>query len=302
LLRSAAVAAAFTIVAGASVGLLVGAGRFSASAAAYGVGFLLFAIAIVPLSAAVGPAGALFALAVLFAGTGAVAIARTGASLHDPSRSPHTAGRIRAVWNFFVPMLVAAGLVTPVMWLVNALLARSAAPLDELSRFNAAYSWFAVLSFVPGVLAQVEFVAIAQARARGDTREMSRKLRRFVVQNALVMLPLALAIAALAPFLVGLYRLEGPLAERTLVLMAAAAFVASLGNPAGLFLSATDRTWIASALNLAWGLATISLCWLFREQGATGAALAFLVGYAVHCAIAILVAHVLLAREPRRPL
>jgi O-antigen/teichoic acid export membrane protein len=93
------------------------------------------------------------------------------------------------------------------------------------------------------------------------------------------------------------YRLEGPDAEHTLLLMLAAAFVASLGNPAGLFLAVIDRIWLASALNVAWGIITLALAWWLRDGGAQSVALAFLLGYALHCVAAMLVAHRLLARE-----
>jgi hypothetical protein len=143
----------------------------------------------------------------------------------------------------------------------------------------------------------VEFVRMSQAKARGDTAMLPRALRRFVMQNALVMLPVALIGAALAWLLVGVYRLEGPAAERTLMLMLAAAFVASLGNPAGLFLAVVDRIWLASGLNVAWGIITLALAWWLRDGGAQSVAFAFLLGYAAHCIVATLIAQRLLARE-----
>lgn len=292
LLLAAAAGSATAILAGGAVGLLMGAARFAASAVAYAIGFAAFAVGIGPLSLMLGSSGVLVAIALLYLAAAAAAFRWSTRSLASATPARHD---FRSVWDFYLPMLVAAGLVTPVMWLVNTLLSHGGSALEDLSRFNAAYSWFAVLSFAPAVLAQVEFVALVRERANRDAGALERKLLRFVGQNALVMLPLAGGAAALAPLLVGVYGLEGAAAESTLRWMAAAAFAASLGNPAGLFLSATDRAWIASALNAGWGIATLALCWMLRARGAEGAAFGFFVAYCAHFVFALLVAHRLLA-------
>lgn len=298
LIRAAAFAAVTTVAAGGFAGLLVGSARFGTAALAYGIGFAVFAAAVVPLADQVGIAGVLIALGLLYLGTAAVGVAVSGRRLVRDARSPRLRRRMPALFGFFVPTLIAAGLVAPVVWGVNAMVSRGPEPLANLARFNAAYSWFAVVSFVPAVLAQVEFVRMSQAKARGDTALLAREMRRFVLQNALVMLPIVVVAAALASLLVGVYRLEGPAAERTLMLMLAAAFVASLGNPAGLFLAVIDRIWLASGLNVAWGIITLALAWWLRDGGAQSVALAFLLGYAFHCLVATLLAQRLLAREP----
>ena len=279
-------------------GPAVGSARFGTAAAAYLGGFVLFALGIVPLADQVGIAGVLIALGLLYLGAAVVGLAVSGRRLVRDARAPRLRRRMPALLGFFVPTLIAAGLVAPVVWGVNALVSRGPEPLANLARFNAAYSWFAVVSFVPAVLAQVEFVRMSQAKARGDTALLAREMRRFVLQNALVMLPIVVVGAALASQLVGVYRLEGPAAERTLMLMLAAAFVASLGNPAGLFLAVIDRIWLASGLNVAWGIITLALAWWLRDGGAQSVALAFLLGYAFHCLVATLLAQRLLAREP----
>jgi O-antigen/teichoic acid export membrane protein len=298
LIRAAALPAVATVAAGGLAGLLVGSARFGTAAVAYMAGFALFAVAIVPLSDQFGIAGVLLALGLLYAGAALVSLGVSAPRLVADAAAPRLRERSRALAGFFAPTLIAAGLVAPVVWGVNALVSGGPEPLANLARFNAAYSWFAVASFVPAVLAQVEFVRMSQAKARGDTALLAREMRRFVLQNALVMLPIALAGAALAWLLVGVYRLEGPAAERTLILMLAAAFVASLGNPAGLFLAVIDRIWLASGLNVGWGIITLALAWWLRDGGAQSVALAFLLGYAAHCIVATLIAQRLLAREP----
>ena len=197
-------------------------------------------------------------------------------------------------------MLVAAGMITPVVWLCNTLLARGADALAEVARFNAGYNWFAVVSAIPAVLAQVEFVHMAKARATGDTRRLVRVLKLFIAQNLLIVAPVVLAGALLAGFMMGLFNIDDAQARSTLRLLLAAALLASLGNPAGMYLAATDRIWIASLLNIVWAAVVLGCAWTLRNRGAEGVAAAFVAGYAMHfCAASSIVWRIVRAHRSR---
>jgi O-antigen/teichoic acid export membrane protein len=293
LLHAAALTVFAAIVAGGFVGLLVGSGRFRGSAIAQVAGFVAFAVSILPLGSALGAAGVLFAIAILYAVASALAAwdVRRGLARDTENRS---GSPLTPVLSFFAATLVAAGFVTPVVWMCNALLAHGEDALVALSQFNAAQQWYAVALFAPAVLAQVEFVRMSQAKARGDVAALSLEMRRFTARNALVMLPLLTCGVLMSPWLAGVYRLDGTAAERTMQIMFAAAFAASLGNPAGLFLAVVDRIWLASGLNVGWGIITLAATWLLRDYGAVGVACAFLAGHVVHAFVATAVAHRLL--------
>jgi O-antigen/teichoic acid export membrane protein len=301
LLRITSLAIAASIVSGGLAGLLVGSARFRASALAQLAGFVAFALALAALQTTDGRAGlelVLAALALLYAvaALAAAVQARTGFARDMP---PRLRPRVRKLWSFFVPTLLAAGTVVPVVWISNALLSRSADSLADLARFNAAYQWYAVVSFIPAVLAQIEFVRMSHAKARGDVAGLATEMRRFMARNAIVMLPVALAGVIVAPWLAGFYRLEGAAAERTMQLMFCAALVASLGNPAGLFLAVVDRIWLASALNVGWGIITLAAAWLAFDAGSIGVAAAFLGSHVVHALGATAIARRLVAVRPR---
>ncbi|HVE50490.1 MAG TPA: hypothetical protein VNG69_12855 [Casimicrobiaceae bacterium] len=298
MLRVAALTIGATIVSGGLIGVLVGAGRFRASALAQLAGFVVFVAALVPLGRALDATGAVIALGLHYAITVVFAVIAARRMLRA-NGSPQFARRMRRVLGFLVPVMISSGLITLVVWLVNAIIARGPNPLVEVSRFNAAYSWFAVVSFAPAVLAQVEFVRLSRTKAAGGVATLSDEMRRFTLRNAQLMAILCVAIAVFASPAMGLYRAEGVEAERTLQLLMAAAFMQAIGNPAGLFLAVIDRIWLASALNFAWGMMTLAACWLLRDAGAVGATTAFLVAYAIHFAVATLVARRLVARNHR---
>lgn len=299
LLRITAFAVAGAIVSGALQGLLAGSTRFNIAALVNMIAAVAFAVIIVPLARAAGAVGVLAALAAFYAVASAAALIAVGRPLCADwaSRTNHAIrSRVSRLWRYFVPMILATGTVTPVVWLCNVMLARGAHGPIEVARFGAAYNWFAVVSAIPAVLAQVEFVRMARSRATGDVKGLARGYRLFTLQNLIFVAPIVtVGIAAAGP-LGDLFRLDDSATRNGIRLLLASALLASLGNPAGMFLAVVDRIWIASLLNIGWAGLALTLAWVFRNSGATGVAAAFLVAYSTHFVVATTIVWRMLAR------
>jgi O-antigen/teichoic acid export membrane protein len=301
LLEIAGVAIAACILNGAMVGLLFGSAKFKHAAFISVLAGGVFAACLVPLNDLAGPGGTLIALAVFYAVSAAAALFIVRVQLQEDlrrSRRHEVRERSIIMLRYFLPMLLAAGMITPVVWLCNAMLARSANGLNEVARFSAGYNWFAVASSIPAVLAQVEFVRMSRSRARGDSKGLARALRLFVAQNLLFVAPVVIAGAAIAGVLMGLFQVDDAQARLCLRLLLAAALVASLGNPAGMFLAVIDRIWIASLLNVGWACIALACASWLRGAGAVGVGVAFLIGYSVHFLVANAIAWRLVDRAP----
>ena len=289
LLRVAALAIAAVIVQGGAMALLAGSKRFRQMALVNGAGIIVFAILLLPLNTAWGSAGTLAALAALYGVAGVLGIACIrGAAARDwrESRRADVRHRGRRMLGFLVPILFASGMLAPVVWICNSVLAHGEAPLANVARFNAAYSWFAVVSFLPAILAQVEFVHMSHARAAGEAAGLSRALRLFVAQNLALMVPVTLIGMAFASTLMGLFRVDDAEARLCLRLLLGAALMASIGNPAGLFLAVIDRIWLSSLFNAGWAVVALGIAYLLRDAGAIGVATAFFVAYTAHFFVA----------------
>ena len=299
LLRVTAFGVAGSIVNGALQGLLTGSTRFRLAAIINVFAALVFAAIIVPLARIADGAGVLAALAVFYTVAAATAAIVVRRPLRGDWTSPITRAirsRVPRLWRYFVPMLLATGTVTPVAWLCNVLLARSAHGAIEIARFGAAYNWFAVVSAIPAVLAQVEFVRMARSRAAGDVKGLAHGYRLFTLQNLAFVTPIvAIGIAAAGP-LGDLFRLDDPATRNCIRLLLASALMAGLGNPVGLFLAVIDRIWIASLLNIGWACIVLALGWILRQSGASGIAAAFLIAYSTHFVVATAIAWRTLAR------
>jgi O-antigen/teichoic acid export membrane protein len=302
-LQVAAIVVVAVVIHGSVNGLIMGSARFATAAVSTIAGSAAFVLALVPLSNAWGIAGTLLSLGLLYAVTAAFEgwSARHGVS--NDFRSTPRGSRFSQWWpsaGFLAPMLLYIAMFPIVVWIANALLVRGPSPLLNVARFNAAYNWYAVATFVPNVLAQVEFVHFSRAKARGEMTQLSRILRYSILQNLLTMLVVVGAGIILAGPLMDLFRVNDADGRLCLRLMLVAACLTSLGVPTGLLFTVTDRIWIATALNIGWALMTLSTAWLLRDTGAVGIATAFVVAYAVHfvCALALAVR---VARNLGRP-
>jgi O-antigen/teichoic acid export membrane protein len=285
---SAAVAAA-AIAAGAANGLLLGSGRYRHAAEVNVLAVLVFGALIWGLASALGVASALVALCALYASLAAGALWRARRGIRDDMRTvdrPTLRRQVRSMVAFFVPTLLAAGIVTPVVWLCTLILARGDEPLANVARFNAAMTWYSVLSFAPGVLAQVEFVRLSARKGAGELQKLRAEFLQFVLQNLALMLPIVAIAMALASWLMGLFGLHDEASAHALRILLVGILAASLGNPAGLFLAVVDRIWVASVLNVGWALVALSLAWLLRAHGTQGVVLAFAIAYTAHLLVA----------------
>jgi O-antigen/teichoic acid export membrane protein len=287
MLRIAACIVGAVVLHGSINGLVLGSARFTTAALSTMAGAAAFAVALVPLTAIFGISGALIAIGMLYTVTAVAEIWSIRHALSiDVAAAKST--KSRPPWQptawFLAPMLLYIAMFPIVVWLVNALLVHGPMPFANVARFNAAYNWFAVAIFVPGVLAQVEFVHFSRAKARGEGAKLAHMLRFSILQNLAIMVVIAGLGAVLAGPLMNLFQVGGDDGVLCLRLMFVAAFFVSLGVPTGLLFTVIDRIWFATALNAGWALVTLAVAWLLRDSGAVGVGVAFAFGYAVHFA------------------
>jgi O-antigen/teichoic acid export membrane protein len=118
LLQFAAVASAAIVLQGGVNGMLVGCARFNYAATINFIAVCLFAVVLLPLNEWLGVTGTLAALALLFTLAASLGL---WINRHDIARdlreaTPHiVTARARSMLGFFVPTLLAAGIVTPVV-------------------------------------------------------------------------------------------------------------------------------------------------------------------------------------------
>jgi O-antigen/teichoic acid export membrane protein len=188
------------------------------------------------------------------------------------------------LWAFSLPALLSAAMVGPVMWLAGAMLVRQPGGYAEMGLFEAANRWGRMLLVVPGLLGTVAVPIMSERLALNHAADTRRTLRISMLANAVCVIPAALLIAALSPWVMSLYGAEFTAGWPVLILVLGATALIAFQTSAGQIITATGRMWTAAAMNLGWAVVLLGTCRVLLDHGwgALGMATAYLAGYGVH--------------------
>ncbi len=204
------------------------------------------------------------------------------------------------LWAFSLPAFLSAAMVGPVMWLVGAMLVRQPGGYAEMGLFEAANRWSRMLLVMPGLLGTVAVPIMSERLALNHGADTRRALRISMLANAVFVIPAALVIAGLSPWVMSLYGAEFTTGWPILMLVLGAAVLIALQTSAGQIITATGRMWTAAAMNFGWAVVLLGTCHVLLDRGwgALGMATAYLVGYGVHSVWVFVFVSRLLHRRP----
>jgi O-antigen/teichoic acid export membrane protein len=205
------------------------------------------------------------------------------------------------LWTFSLPAFLGAALVGPVMWLAGTMLVRRPDGYAEMGLFEAANRWGRMLLVMPGLLGTVAVPILSERLGADDGVQTRRALRVGILTNAACVIPVAIVLAALSPWVMSFYGAEFAAGWPILLLVLAAAVLTALQASAGQIITATGRMWTGAAMNLGWALVLLGACRLLLNKGwgAFGLAVAYLLSYGVHSVWVSLFAYRLLRRHTR---
>lgn len=198
---------------------------------------------------------------------------------------------------------VLSGLLPVVsLWLVQAILIRSASP-GELAIFGVAMQWFGIVNFVPTSLARALMPLLTDVVADQNHRRSGSVLLAGIAANSLTALPVAVVGALLSSWIVDSYGPQFAGGELPLMIAMGVAVVYAAQYPVQQLLAARAQMWRALLLSGANAGVFVGGAALLVGRGATGAALAFAAAYLVQAAIAAVYAsRFLLLGRARRAL
>jgi O-antigen/teichoic acid export membrane protein len=198
-----------------------------------------------------------------------------------------SAERLRILWTYSTPALIAGLVVTPAMWLAASLLVNTRGGYLEMGVFSAAFQWRTVMLFVPTNLGQVLLPIFAASSAHPNMRGQEALLWKVVRANAVYTAFTAAVIVAMSHFIMQAY---GPGFARggpVLSLIAVSTCLLCVQLPIGHVLIALGEMWLGAAMNITWGILLVAGTWLFVEKkglGAIGLALAYVLAYTAYLA------------------
>lgn len=174
------------------------------------------------------------------------------------------------LWKFSVPAILAGAMVAPVSWGCNAMLVNQTNGYAEMGILNAVNQWFNALMFLPGILGQVLLPILSERMGVNETAHSGRAMVLSMKLNALVTGSLAVVLAGLSPFLMGLYGPSFRQAWPVFIVALLTAVLLSVQTPVEHVIVAAGRMWVVFWMNMGWGLAFIGLTYGLLTWGALG--------------------------------
>ena len=186
--------------------------------------------------------------------------------------------------RFSLPAALSGFMVSPVMWLCNAMLVNTPGGYGEMALFDAANQWRVAILFIPTTIGQIVLPMLANLRQSPDPAHYRRVLLLNLYINAGAALAVAAPVALLAPWILKIYGKGFGEGSWILVILAATTVVSALNNVVGQAVASTGKMWLGFLFNTLWGISLLAFSFLGirNGMGALGLAAANLAAYLLH--------------------
>lgn len=163
----------------------------------------------------------------------------------------------------------------------------SHASYAEMGVFNAANQWFAILLFIPCVVADTFLPILSDYAGKRDKHTLKKIIKTGLKINLSICIPLAIFVTLASPWIMKLYGSGYENGYPTLILIALAAMASSLQNLLGNFLAATNHMGAQVLCNIIWVIVYVLLTHNLVDAGYQSISLgaSALAAYAIKTAI-----------------
>lgn len=182
------------------------------------------------------------------------------------------------LWKFALPSVLLGLLVWPFEWLSRVFIARTPIGMEELGKFAAAYSWGALVLFLPTQIASPSLPILSNLYGKRDRKGFLRTARMILVLALILGMTVALTLAVFSTFIVHLYG-DAFGDARGALLILLAAYSLSTVTVLGSIFAACGRMWWQVLHYGAWGLTLAAGAFMWRAYGAEGLAGSYVAAY-----------------------
>lgn len=184
------------------------------------------------------------------------------------------------LFRFALPAALSGFSTIPVLWSLQALLARTANGFDNLAVYAAGLNLLTMVLFAPTVLNGVAMAWINRSRAVNGEAAFNAAMRSNLGLSFLTVSAALVGMAIVGPTLLGFYGRDFRVETLAMVILLAAAIPETLTNALQQNLQARERMWDALfAVNFPRDIIIITLAvLLIPSYGVRGAAIAYLSG------------------------
>jgi len=186
------------------------------------------------------------------------------------------------LWRFSLPAAMSGSLVGPANWICSALLVNRPEGYGEMGVYSAANQWFAMVIFLPSLLAQVVLPVLSERLGQKEMRQSIRTLTFAIKMNVLFVLPPVLLVSIVSQRVMNLYGEAFRSGWPTLIVVLLTAGLVAVQIPVGQIIAASGKMWIGFAMNGGWAFTFIIATLLLLDFGSLGLATARAISYIVH--------------------
>jgi O-antigen/teichoic acid export membrane protein len=214
-----------------------------------------------------------------------LALRREAAAAGVPIIPKMRAQQWRVLWHFGLPSVLCEVIWGPLNWACCALLVNQPNGYSEMGVFNIGMSWFNAVSFLPGVLGRVILPLLSSESGKSGDGKQKKIVYLGLITSGLSIIPVALLVSALSPFIMALYGRGFREGWPTLVLLVIGAVCLALQNTLSQAITAAGRMWIVFLTFVTYGAIYLGLSFVmlrWAHWGALGLATARCAAYLIN--------------------
>jgi O-antigen/teichoic acid export membrane protein len=213
-----------------------------------------------------------------------LALRREAATAGVPLSAKLQADQWGVLWRFSLPSVLCCVIFGPVNWTCAALLVNRPNGYAEMGLFNVTMSWLNVVTFLPGVLAQVLLPLLSNHAAEKDAHSQKKVVALAVKANAIIVAPAVVVLACASPFIMSFYGAGFREGWPTLVITVLTGGILAIQFPPVQAITAAGRMWVVFLTYASYGVLYLGFTWALVGSGSFGLATARLLAYAVNAA------------------
>lgn len=203
----------------------------------------------------------------------------------------HSRHELPILWQFSVPATLAGIMVMPVNWLCSTLLVNQPHGYAEMGVFSAANQWYGTMLFIPTVLGSSLLPLLSDRMGERDGKSSESILNTMMKLNGIIVIPFALCLSVLSPWVMRMYGSGYGHAWSTLIAAVWTAAILGVITPVGDVIAASGRMWLGLILNAGWAVVFVGATLLLVRWGSLGLASSRLIAYITHATWTVLVGY-----------
>lgn len=193
---------------------------------------------------------------------------------------------LKLLYTFSFPAMLSSLLVTPVLWVVRAVLVNHD-DFSELANFEIATQWRIIILFIPTAVGQIVLPILSSIY--NDSHKFWKVLKYNIMLNVGVSSVVAIIVSVGSPLIMTFYGSDFT-NPYPLIVLAFSTIFSSIASVVGMSIQSRSKIWSGFMFNCLWAIMVCGLSYFFvlHGYGATGLSLAILISYIIHSGLQLI--------------